>query len=173
MASRGCSPWYTDVIDQEKKKTETVQCTLCKTIFAKRLERMLSHLGYDKVAGVRTSGVSRCTNLPGAVRTLFKNCGGKFPSDTAVFMSERSSSPVTRYDLSPGVSTPTSTDVESRAGSTMATPKNEPVLVGEGIPSISALLEEGSGRVSTVKAKRQSTLREGFDETQRRDCDKA
>ena len=173
MASRGCSPWYTDVIDQEKKKTETVQCTLCKTIFAKRLERMLSHLGYDKVAGVRTSGVSRCTNLPGAVRTLFKNCGGKFPSDTAVFMSEQSSSPVTRYDLSPGVSTPTSTDVESRAGSPMATPKNEPVLVGEGIPSISAFLEEGSGRGSTVKAKRQSTLREGFDETQRRDCDKA
>ena len=63
MASKGCSPWYIDVTDPERKKTGTVQCTLCKTIFAKRLERMLSHLEYDKVIGVRSSGVSCCTSL--------------------------------------------------------------------------------------------------------------
>ena len=173
MASRGYSRWYTDVTDAEKKKTQIVQCMLCKNHFARRLERMLSHLGYDKVVGVRTTGVSRCTNLSPRIQSLFKNCGGKFPNDTKIFLSEPSSSPVTRCDISPSVSTPTSMDVDSCAGSTMATPKNEPVLVSEGVPSIFTLPAEGSRSVPAVKAKRQSTLREGFDETQRRECDKA
>ena len=88
-------------------------------------------------------------------------------------MSEHSSSPVTRYDLSPDVSTPRSTNVDSRAGSTMATPKNKPALVGDGVPSISTLLGEGNGRGPRVKAKKLSTLSEGFGETLQRDCDKA
>ena len=52
---------------------------------------------------------------------------------------------MTRYDLSPGVSTPRSTNVDSCARSTMATPKNKPAMVGEGVPSFSSLLGEGSG----------------------------
>lgn len=175
MASRSYSPWYTDVhvIDAEKKKTEVVQCILCNNHFAKRMERMLSHLGYDKVVGVRTSGVGRCTNLSPGIQSLFMNCGGKFPNDSKIFMSEQSSSPVTRYNISPRVNTPRSMDVDSCVGSTMATPKNEPVLLDEGVPSISTLPGEGSGQFPPLKAKRQSTLREGFDETQRRECDKA
>ena len=173
MASKSYSPWYTEVhmIDAEKKKTEMVQCMLCKNTFAKRIERMLSHLGYDKVLGLRTSGVGRCTNLSPAILSLFKTCGGKFPNDSRIFMSEQSTSPVTRGNISPRVNTPM--DVDSCAGSRVSTPKNEPVLIGEGVPFISTFPGEGSGPFPPLKAKRQSTLQEGFEETQRRECDKA
>ena len=62
----------------EKEEGDSLLCILCQQIFAKRLEQMFSHLGYDHVLGVQSSDVGGCSTLTSRIHALFNNCSGNF-----------------------------------------------------------------------------------------------
>ena len=80
MAPKSWIPWYMKVTEKHDKKTTMLQCNLCHWTFAKKLEQQLSHLGYEQAPSKRNSGIGLCTKLPSRVKSLFKNCGGHYPS---------------------------------------------------------------------------------------------
>ena len=72
MGSKPWSPWYTEISLEVGRKSDSLQCSLCGRIFVKRLERQLSHLGYEGRSGKRTGGIGLCTKLTSRVHNLFK-----------------------------------------------------------------------------------------------------
>jgi hypothetical protein len=172
MATKPWAPWYTEVKEIEGRKVDSMQCTLCRKIFAKRLERQLSHLGYELVPGKRNSGVGLCSKLTSRVQVLFKNCGGIYPKHNGELLSEHCVSPAMRYPTPSNLSTPRSMDGDSCVGSTQATPSGLPTPIVEVVSIFPDSMEEGSVGGIVPRMMRQSVIPESFQELERRELDK-
>jgi hypothetical protein len=84
------SGWYAE------GTTGKVKCLLCEASFAKKASRMLNHLGYEGLYGVRDKDVSLCRRTTPEIRRLFHECGGSFPlypERVGVALSDSSGTP--------------------------------------------------------------------------------
>ena len=173
MGSKPWSPWYTEISPEVGRKSDSLQCSLCGRIFAKRLERQLSHLGYEERSGKRTTGIGLCTKLTSRVHNLFKNCGGHYPKHNGELHSEHCSNPILG-DMPPFErSPPKSNGGNSCVGSTQAPPLISPTPIAKPVPRFHHSSEDGSvgGTIPTMM--KQSLISDGFHEVQRRELDKA
>lgn len=170
MANKSSSPWFTDVheVQGQRTTTPTVQCNLCHKVMSKRLERQLSHLGYEGKRGVRLNTVTLCPKLNTRVMDLFRRCDGRFPPDNGE-MSCAHSIPLSSEV--PNVGTPRSTGGDSCVGSSQATPSIPSTpLVGSisAVPNFAGQVRVG-GHIN--RAMKQSVIEDGFAEADRRDLD--
>ena len=173
MGSKPWSPWYTEISPEVGRKSDSLQCSLCGRIFAKRLERQLSHLEYEERSGKRTGGIGLCTKLTSRVHNLFKNCGGHYPKHNGELHSEHCSNPILG-DMPPfKQSPPKSNGGNSCIGSTQAPLLISPTPIAKPVPRFRHSSEDGSvgGTIPTMM--RQSLISNGFHEVQRRELDKA
>jgi hypothetical protein len=84
------SGWYAEAPPRK------VKCLLCEASFAKKVTRMLSHLGYEGPYSIRDKGVSLCRRTTPEIRRLFNECGGIFPlylERVGVALSDSSGTP--------------------------------------------------------------------------------
>jgi hypothetical protein len=84
------SGWYAEAPPRK------VKCLLCEASFAKKVTRMLSHLGYEGPYSIRDKGVSLCRRTTPEIRRLFLECGGTFslyPERIGVALSNSSGTP--------------------------------------------------------------------------------
>ena len=172
MATKSWSPWYTEITEVLGRKTDSLQCNLCHRIYARRLERQLSHLGYKELPGKRNSGVGLCTKLSSRIRTLFKNCGGHYPKHNGELFSEHCTTPTLKFASASEHSTPKSTGEDSCVGSTQVPPLILPTIMVEPTPSFPSSTEQGSVGGTFPRMMRQSGISEGFQEIERRELDK-
>ena len=173
MGNKPWSPWYTEISPEVGRKSDSLQCSLCGRIFAKRLERQLSHLGYEERSGKRTIGIGLCTKLTSRVHNLFKNCGGHYPKHNGELHSEHCSNPILG-DMPPFErSPPKSNGGNSCVGSTQAPLLISPTPIAKPVPCFRHSSEDGSvgGTIPTMM--KQSLISDGLHEVQRRDLDKA
>ena len=172
MATKPWSPWYTEITDLQGRKTDSLQCNLCRRIFARRLERQLSHLGYEVLLGKRNSGVGLCTKLTTRIHNLFKKCRGQYPKHNGELLSEYCPTPSLNFASSSEHSTPMSTGGDSCVGSSQAPPLISPTTMVEPTPAFYNSTEQGSVGGTFPKSVRQSVIEEGFQEVERRELDK-
>lgn len=172
MASKPWSPWYTEITEVLGRRTDSLQCNLCRRIYARRLERQLSHLGYEEIPGKRNSGVGLCTKLTSRIQALFKNCGGHYPRYNGELNVNQCATPSIKGVSSTEHSTPKSTEGDSCVGSTQLPSTNLPTTFQTTPIFHSPTKHEGIGRTNS-KSMRQSFISEGFQETERRELDKA
>ena len=173
MGSKPWSPWYTEISLEVGRKSDSLQCSLCGHIFAKRLERQLSYLGYEERSGKRTGGIGLCTKLTSRVHNLFKNCGGHYPKHNGELHSKHCSNPILG-DMPPFErSPPKSNGRNSCVGSTQAPLLISPTPIAKLVPHFRHSSEDGSvgGTIPTMM--KQSLISDGFHEVQRRELDKA
>ena len=162
--------WFTDVYvaaDGERFKERRVKCNLCSKVICKKLERLLSHLGYERPTG-RLNSVTLCTQLNPSVRDLFRRCGGQFPPHNGE-MSGAHSRPSSLE--SPFVGTPRSTVGSSCEEFFQASPSTSTTpLFGltPVAPNVMNPIRVG-GNVS--RSMKQSMIEDGFAEAERRELD--
>ena len=162
MGSKPWSPWYTEISPEFGRKSDSLQCSLCGRIFAKRLERQLSHLGYEKCSGKCTGGIGLCTKLTSRVHNLFKNCGGHYSKHNGELHSEHCSNPILG-DMPPFErSPPKSNGGNSCVGSTQAPLLISPTPIAKPVPRFRHSSEDGSvgGTIPTMM--KQSLISDGF-----------
>ena len=172
MATKPWSPWYTEITEVLGRRTDSLQCNLCRRIFARRLERQLSHLGYEELSGKRNSGVGLCTKLTTRVQNLFKHCRGHYPKHNGELFSEHCTTPTLRFASVSEHSTPKSTGGDSCVGSTEAPPLILPTTMVEPTPTFHDSIEQRSVGGTFPKLVRQSVIEEGFQEVERRELDR-
>ena len=56
-----------------------VQCLMCQVLFARKVARMLSHLGYKGPLENQDKGVSLCKKAIAEIKTIFHRCVGVVP----------------------------------------------------------------------------------------------
>ena len=172
MATRPWTPWYKEIREVLGRKTDSLQCSLCQKTYARKLERQLSHLGYEEVLGKRNSGVSLCAKLTPPIRSLFRNCGGRYPRHSGELLPQRSTTPTLETPSSTEHGTPKSTGGDSCVGSTQVP------IASSGADTVEPTLpflpprEYGSIGGTGPRLLRQSVLSEGFQEVERRELDK-
>ena len=173
MGSKPWSLWYIEISPEVGRKSDSLQCSLCRCIFAKRLERQFSHLGYEECSGKRTGGIGLCTKLTSRVHNLFKNYGGHYPKHNGELHSKHCSNPILGDMPSFKQSPPKSNGGNSCVGSTQAPLLISPTPTAQPVPRSHHSSEDGSvgGTIPTMM--RQSLISDGFHEVQRRELDKA
>jgi Protein of unknown function (DUF 659)/hAT family C-terminal dimerisation region len=154
------------------RKTDSLQCNLCRRIYARKLGRQLSHLGYEELPGKRNSGVGLCTKLTSRVLSLFKNCGGHYPRHNGELFSEHCTTSTLKNVSISEHSTPKSTGGDSCVGSTQVPPVILPTTMVEPTPTFSPVTEHESIGGTFPRLMRQSVISEGFHEVERRELDK-
>ena len=173
MGSKPWSPWYTEISLEVGRKSDSLQCSLCGHIFAKRLEQQLSHLGYEERSGKRTGGIGLCTKLTSLVHNLFKNCGGHYPKHNEELHSEHCTNPILENMPPLEQSPPKSNGGNSCVGSTQALLLISPTPIAQPVPRFRHSSEDASigGTIPTMT--RQSLISNGFYEVQWQELDKA
>jgi hypothetical protein len=82
--------WYAEASPMK------VKCLMCEALFARKLTRMLSHLGYEGPFGIRDKDVLLCRRATAEIRRLFKECGSVvslYPGGVGVALSDSSGTP--------------------------------------------------------------------------------
>ena len=173
MGSKPWSLWNTKISPEVGRKSDSLQCSLSGHIIARRLDRQLSHLGYEERFGKHTGGIGLCTKLTSRVHNLFKNCGGHYPKHNGELHSEHCTNPILG-DMPPlEQSPPKSNGGNSCIGSTQAPLLISPTPTAQPVPRFCHSSGDGSvgGTIPTMM--RQSLISDGFHEVQWQELDKA
>ena len=166
MATKLSAPWFKKIHGMGGQAATSVQCNLCSKIFARRLERQLSHLGYEATPGKLNNGVTLCGKLTTRIQALFKRCGGQFPPHNGEMLFEHCLISSTDVSYAPEHGTPKSTSGDSCVGSSQATPSISVT------PTFSNPIEQVRIVGPLSRSMKQSVIEDGSSEVERRDLDK-
>jgi hypothetical protein len=164
------SGWYAEAT------TRKVKCLLYEASFAKKVTRMLSHLGYEGPCSVRDKGVSLCRRATPEIKRLFHECRGTFPlypERVGVALSDSSGTPRVGGLHALRQGTPKSLHPGSSGRSVQVEIQGSQMNAREANQDTPNVVEHVTAMVRAGRQMRQARLPKVFQEVERRELDKA